>query len=143
MQLVIARIKPMTGSKMGILIVEDDKDLSDAYEIILSSAGYSVHLAENGQEALDTLARDGDPDVIFLDLRMPVMDGIEFLERYHPGEHLGTTIIVFSNYDAQKEVDEAFRLGAHRYVLKAKASPRALVKIVEGLETETARSASP
>jgi CheY-like chemotaxis protein len=128
-------------TKVDILVVEDDKDLCDAYEIILSSAGYAVRTAENGKEALESVNDKGDPDIIFLDLRMPVMDGIEFLERYHPGEHLGTTIIVFSNYDAQKEVDEAFRLGAHRYVLKAKASPRALVKIVEGLEAEMTKSA--
>lgn len=128
-------------TKVDILVVEDDKDLCDAYEIILSSAGYAVRTAENGKEALESVDKKGDPDIIFLDLRMPVMDGIEFLEGYHPGDHLGTTIIVFSNYDAQKEVDEAFRLGAHRYVLKAKASPRALVKIVEGLEAETTKSA--
>ena len=129
-------------TKTDILVVEDDKDLSDAYEIILNSAGYKVQTAENGRVALDVVKSNSDPDIIFLDLRMPVMDGIEFLENYHPSEHPDTTIIVFSNYDAQKEVDEAFRLGAHRYVLKAKASPRALVKIVEGIEAEAETSKS-
>ena len=123
-------------SKLKVLIVEDDKDLSDAYEIILNSSGYDVLTAANGEEGLRVIGEDGDPDVIFLDLRMPVMDGIGFLKEFKPEQHDKTTIVVFSNYDAQKEVDEAFELGADRYVLKAKASPRALVKIVENIASE-------
>ena len=115
----------------NILIVEDDVDLNSAYKMILESAGYSVRTAHNGREALEDLTKTGDPEVMFLDLRMPVMDGIEFLEHYKPADHGDTTIIVFSNYDAQKEVDKAFELGAHRYVLKARAAPKELIRIVE------------
>lgn len=114
-----------------ILIVEDDSDLNEAYKIILSSAGYNVSCAENGREALAVIKRDGDPEIILLDLRMPVMDGIEFLQQYEAPKHKQTTIVVFSNYDAQKEVDEAYQLGAHRYVLKARAAPKELLRIVE------------
>lgn len=125
-----------------ILIVEDDKDLCDAYEIILTSSGYSVSVAANGEDALATIKSQGDPDIIFLDLRMPVLDGIGFLREYEPLEHPETTVVVFSNYDAQKEVNEAFELGAHRYVLKAKASPGALVKIVQSITGRPVRSSS-
>jgi len=114
-----------------LLIVEDDVDLNDAYRMILSSAGYEVAQAFNGQEALKEIEQNGDPRIIFLDLRMPVMNGIEFLEQYDPPQHTDTTIIVFSNYDAQKEVDKAYNLGAHRYVLKARAAPKELIRIVE------------
>lgn len=115
----------------SILIVEDDVDLNDAYQMILNSAGYEVLSAENGKKALELIKKKGDPDVILLDLRMPVMDGIEFLKNYDAPQHEGTIIVVFSNYDAQKEVDEAYRLGAHRYVLKARAAPKELLRIVE------------
>lgn len=114
-----------------ILIVEDDVDLNSAYNMILSSVGYQVVSAHNGQEALKEVEKNGDPRIMFLDLRMPVMDGIEFLEKYNAPEHKDTTIIVFSNYDAQKEVDRAYELGAHRYVLKARAAPKELIRIVE------------
>ena len=114
-----------------ILIVEDDTDLNSAYNMILSSAGYDVESAHNGQEALAKIDEHGDPRIMFLDLRMPVMDGIEFLENYDAPKHPDTTIIVFSNYDAQKEVDKAYDLGAHRYVLKARAAPKELIRIVE------------
>lgn len=114
-----------------ILIVEDDTDLNSAYKMILSSAGYEVSSAFNGKEALALIKEHGDPDIMFLDLRMPVMDGIEFLKHYDAPAHDNTTIIVFSNYDAQKEVDKAYDLGAHRYVLKARAAPKELIRIVQ------------
>lgn len=124
------RNKDMT-KQAKILIVEDDTDLNSAYNMILSSAGYDVSSAHNGEEALAQIEASGDPHIMFLDLRMPVMDGIEFLKKYDAPAHKDTTIIVFSNYDAQKEVDQAYELGAHRYVLKARAAPKELIRIVE------------
>ena len=121
-----------------ILIVEDDVDLNGAYEMILTSSGYNVSTAFNGVEALDIIEREGEFDIIFLDLRMPVMDGIEFLKHYDAPSHEDTTIIVFSNYDAKKEVDEAYELGADRYVLKARAAPKELIKIVDDIASVNA-----
>jgi len=117
-------------SSAKILVVEDEKDLNDAYKIILTSVGYDVTTALNGQEALEGIEKDGDPDLILLDLRMPVVDGIRFLEMYNSPDHLNTSIILFSNYEAQAEVDKAFRLGIERYILKSLASPSELLRIV-------------
>lgn len=115
----------------SILVVEDDMTLNEAYKTLLGKAGYKVSTAFNGEEAL-TATSKGDPDLIFLDLRMPVMDGITFLKAYKPkDEHPKVKIIVFSNYDMQKEVDEAYKLGADHYVLKAWASPKELLHIVK------------
>lgn len=120
----------MPKTNLKILVVEDDTALRDAYETILSAAGYSTRIAANGEEALK-LTKKETPDLIFLDLRMPVLDGIGFLRAYQPKEkHPDVKVIVFSNYDMQQEVDEAYELGAERYVLKAWASPKELVKIV-------------
>ena len=72
------------------------------------------------------------PQLILLDLRMPVMDGVEFLKQYDVKDaHKDVKVIVFSNYDMQEEIDDAYRLGADRYVLKAWASPRELLQIVQ------------
>jgi len=119
-----------------ILVVEDDVDLNDAYRMILSSAGHDVSIAFSGKEALEVIKKEGDPAVMLLDLRMPIMDGIEFLKQYDAPEHKETTIVVFSNYDAQKEVDEAYSLGAERYVLKARAAPKELLRIVDDILSE-------
>ena len=120
-------------SKATILIVEDDSDLNEAYQVILASAGHTIMSAYNGQEALELLKDGTEPDIIFLDLRMPVMDGIAFLKEYNAPKHPLTTVIVFSNYDAQVEVDEAYELGAERYILKARAAPKELLRIVEDI----------
>lgn len=116
--------------KNSVLIVEDDRDLREAYLMILKSEGIDAYAAENGQEALDVISEHGHPGVIFLDLRMPVMDGIEFLEQYNAPNHPDTEIVVFSNYDAKNEIDKAYELGAERYVLKARAAPKELIRIV-------------
>jgi len=115
----------------SILVVEDDITLNEAYKTLLDKAGYKVKTAFNGEEAI-LLTNESDPDLIFLDLRMPVMDGISFLKAYKPKEnHPKVKVIVFSNYDMQKEVDEAYKLGADHYVLKAWASPKELLHIVK------------
>lgn len=113
-----------------ILVVEDESSLNEAYQIILSNAGYDILSAFDGKEAL-LITEETNPDVILLDLRMPVMDGIEFLKEYKPDERPNTKVIVFSNYDMQKEIEEAYDLGAHKYILKAWASPKELLKIVK------------
>ena len=119
--------------KPTILIVEDDIALNDAYVTILKTTYSNVYTSFNGEEALQ-VAKQCDPDIIFLDLRMPVMDGIGFLKKYLPKEnHPDVHIVVFSNYDMQTEVDKAYELGAERYVLKAWASPKELLKIVKDL----------
>ncbi len=121
----------MTETHPNILVVEDDTSLNDAYKTILSAAGYTTKTAFNGEEAL-ALTKEFEPDIIFLDLRMPVLDGIGFLREYQPKiNRSDVKIIVFSNYDMQQEVDEAYELGAERYVLKAWASPKELIKIVK------------
>jgi CheY-like chemotaxis protein len=63
----------------AILIVDDDTDLRDALAEIFAAAGYSVTTAANGKEALACLD-EHRPNVILLDMMMPVMDGREFLE---------------------------------------------------------------
>lgn len=113
-----------------ILIVEDESVLNEAYQITLAQAGYDIVSAFDGKEALE-LVDEVSPDIILLDLRMPVLDGIGFLKEFDPEKNPDTKIIVFSNYDMQKEIDEAYELGADKYILKAWASPKELIKIVK------------
>ena len=120
----------MTKSKKAqILIVEDEVLLNEAYETVLKHEGYDVHCAFNGEEALGILDKHS-PDLILLDLRMPKMDGLTFLAELQKRKHPDFKIIVFSNYDVQKDIDSSFDLGATHYVLKAYASPKELARIV-------------
>jgi two-component system response regulator VicR len=116
-----------------ILIVEDERTLNEAYQMILSKQGHTIYTAYDGEEALET-TKSVEPDIILLDLRMPKLGGIDFLKAYKPAaEHPKVKIVIFSNLDMQKEIDEAYDLGAHKYILKAWASPKELVKLVDEL----------
>lgn len=118
-------------SKQTILVVEDEQVLNDAYTTILKQEGYKVLSAFDGEEAL-SVAESNNIDLILLDLRMPKVNGIEFLKAYDLASRKDAPIvIVFSNLDMQTEIDEAFELGATKYMLKAWASPKELVKLVK------------
>src|SRR5947209_11668889 len=98
----------------NILVVEDDKDLNNAYKIILESEGYTVEAAFNGQEALKKL-ENFEPDLILLDLLMPIMGGLEFLQHYDlVHQHQDVKVLIFTNMENSPEVTEAYDLGAHR-----------------------------
>jgi CheY-like chemotaxis protein len=113
-----------------ILIVEDEVSLSDAYTMLLEQAKYDVMVAHDGRDALEKV-KTWQPDLILLDLRMPVLDGVGFLKEYDlEHKHPSVKVIVLSNYDMQEEIDEAYRLGADRYILKAWASPREILNLV-------------
>lgn len=115
----------------NVLIVEDEEALSQAYKTILEKEGYNVTTAANGEEALKITA-ENEPDIILLDLRMPKVNGTEFLKRYDlRKKHPSVKVIVFSNLDTQQDIDEAYSLGTDRYMLKAWASPKELAQLVK------------
>lgn len=93
--------------KKKILVVEDEKDLRDFVSIVLRRHGYEVHVASNGAEALLYL-RTLQPDLIFFDLKMPVMSGRDFVSEYrqvHAGA--GATLVVMTAADdARHRADE-------------------------------------
>ena len=127
----------MKQPQLSVLIVEDDEALNEAYSMILETAGYDIERAKNGEQAIEKLSdMPKQPDVILLDLRMPVLDGIGFLKQYQPEKHPETVVVVFSNYDSHADIDEAYKLGAHRYVLKARAAPKELLRLVESVSKD-------
>src|ERR1043165_6681206 len=83
-----------------VLIVEDDADLRDMMAQLLSLEGFHTATVANGREALDYLHNGDAPDLILLDLMMPVMDGWEFRRRQCADPTLATVpVIVLSALD--------------------------------------------
>lgn len=119
-----------------ILIVEDDMILNDAYTLILKRAGHKVTSASNGQEALDAAAVD-EPEVILLDLLMPKMNGLQFLEAYDLSKHPKVKVVILSNIGNDLEVEKAMDLGAYKYIVKAHATPQDLSALVNHLVTKS------
>jgi CheY-like chemotaxis protein len=66
----------------NILVIDDDEGVRDAFTLALESEGYDITVAENGEQGL-SLAEKCRPDLVFLDIRMPGIDGIETLRRLH------------------------------------------------------------
>jgi len=119
-----------------ILIVEDDFALSDAFAIALRQEGYEVFIAQNGKKALEHLA-DNTPDLILLDVLMPVMDGKEFLRKYDNTARV--PVVVLSNLDDKATIDELLSLGAQNYLLKSSVTPSTLASVVRGTMTPHAK----
>lgn len=113
-----------------ILIVEDDKDLNTAYKTILKKAGHTVESALNGKQALET-AQKFKPELILLDLLMPIMGGLEFLQSYNLEKHTNVRVLIFTNMENSPEVNEAYSLGATRCIIKSWTAPQNLSRIVD------------
>src|SRR5689334_11479746 len=78
----------------GVLIVEDDADLREMMAQLLTMEGFASTAVANGREALDYLRDGGRPNVILLDLMMPVMDGWEFLREQTRDTVLATLPVI-------------------------------------------------
>jgi len=114
-----------------ILIVEDEQILQDVYKLVLSTAGYKVYTADNGVEGLEQLKRH-HPDLVLLDIFMPVMDGKEFLRNIDTGDHPSTKIVVYTNMFDKATENEMKSLGADDFVLKSSMGPGDLLQLVAG-----------
>lgn len=125
----------------SILIVEDDRDLNNAYSIILKNEGHEVVEAYDGQEALVKI-KDFAPDLILLDLLMPIMGGLEFLQHYDLlKSHSDVKVLIFTNMEKSPEVAEAYKLGAHRCIIKSWTAPHNLARVIsDALVTKRAKS---
>lgn len=113
-----------------VLIVEDDLRLKITYEILISKEGHTFERAENGEEAMQKMT-SFQPDLVLLDMMMPKMTGLEFLENIKLKENFPLTkVIVFSNMSMPDEMQKAYALGASKYVLKSSTSPRQLSELI-------------
>lgn len=79
---------------MSILVVEDDAGIRESVEECLASEGHRVASVANGAEALEWLAREPAPDLVVLDLVMPVMNGAELIERLRAQPRLAAVPVV-------------------------------------------------
>lgn len=104
---------------MKILVIEDDNFFQHFYKTKLTESGYEVELAGNGQEGLDKIVTLS-PQLILLDLIMPIMDGFQFLEEIQKNETLKKIpVMVFSTLGQEKDIEKATSLGAKDYINKS------------------------
>ena len=112
-----------------ILLVEDEPVLRETYQIILSTQPYICDVATDGKMALELCAKN-DYDLILLDLMMPIMNGIEFLENYDKLEEMKSRIVILSNLSSGAELDRAYDLGVQKNLVKSDLSPKDLINAI-------------
>jgi CheY-like chemotaxis protein len=111
---------------VDVLLVEDDGALAQMYRLKLERDGYRVRVADDGEQAL-TLIAQRIPDLIFLDIRLPKMNGLVFLERLRRSDRTrNVPVVIVSNYSEQELVDRGLQLGALEYLIKSQTTPGTL-----------------
>ena len=115
-----------------VLFIEDDPTVAQMYKLKLELDGYHVTMAKDGEEGL-TSATEDPPDIIFLDIRLPKMDGFAVLEGLRGNERTrNIPVVILSNYGERELVDRGLKLGALEYLIKSQTTPANLSRGVEG-----------
>jgi two-component system nitrogen regulation response regulator NtrX len=123
--------------KARILVVDDDPAIRDTMRMILEYEGHECALAGSGPEALQSIERD-PPDLVFLDVKMPGVDGLEVLSRLRTS-HEALPVVIVSAHGTAATALEAGRLGAFRFIEKPLSKDYVLDAVREGLELATLR----
>ncbi len=117
--------------KNKVLVVDDEKMFQDIYKVKLLSEGFQVQRASNGAEAIKLLMEE-PPDIVLLDLNMPVMDGFKVLQTIKADAKLSSIhVIVLSSRGNPDEIEKALNLGADGYLIKSTTKPNEVVKKVK------------
>ena len=113
----------------NILIVEDEKVLCDTYRQILELKNFKVDISYDGEEALEFLDQH-KPDLILLDINMPKVDGVEFLERIKANNKLKKIpVLLITGIIQNEKIGRCLDLGATGYIEKAHSPIDVLNKI--------------
>lgn len=115
-----------------VLVVDDEKSICQSLEGILRDEGYEVSTAGDGQQALRLVAEE-DPDVMLLDIWMPVMDGLTVLETLHQ-THPGLPVVMISGHANIETAVRATKLGAFDFIEKPLDMDKILLSVRNALE---------
>jgi CheY-like chemotaxis protein len=114
-----------------VLIVEDEPLLRDVYEIIIKREGYNVAVACNGQEGL-ILLESFIPDVVLLDMLMPIKNGLELLQEANfKKKYPKTSVVILSNLSDSNIINSALKLGAVEHLVKSNIQPDQIVSTIK------------
>jgi CheY-like chemotaxis protein len=119
------------NEKKKILIIDDDKFLLNMYSLKFDKNGFEVKVATGGVDAIEILKNDYKPDILLMDLIMPVMDGFTMYETIKK-ENLapGALAIMLTNQGLVSDINRAKELGVHGYIVKATTIPSEVVEEV-------------
>ena len=114
-----------------ILIADDEPNIVAALEFLLQSEGFQVTIARNGEEAL-AMVREGAPDLILLDVMMPLLGGLDACRRIRELAGNAVKIVMLSARGGRLDADKGLAAGADLYMAKP-FSTRELAQKIHGL----------
>lgn len=123
--------------KQRLLVIDDEMAIRDTMRMLLEYDGYEVLVAGSGQEGLALVEKE-HPDLVFLDVKMPGMDGLEVLSRLR-GMNDSLPVVIVSAHGNTTTALEAGRLGAFRFIEKPLSKDYVLDAVREGLELGSLR----
>lgn len=127
--------KLMTMAKL--LIIDDERGIRNTLREILSDEGYEVDVAENGKQGLE-MTQTKDYDLVFSDIKMPELDGIELLTALKTGdEPLEVPVVMISGHGDVETAVQALKIGAYDFLLKPLDLNRILITTKNALESKT------
>lgn len=113
-----------------IAIVEDDKPIAQMYKFKLETAGFKTVVAHDGQQGLIAI-EEHQPDLILLDLRMPVMTGDEMLEKLRQTDWgASIRVIILTNISRDEAPRNLGLLNVDRYIVKAHHTPQQVLDVI-------------
>ena len=114
----------------NILVVEDDEFLRGLIGHKLLSEGFIFFVAKDGREGLDKI-KETKPDLILLDMLLPVMDGFEVLEEIKKDPEIASIpLIALSNLSSKEDIDRALQAGAMQYLIKSQSNPGVIIDTI-------------
>lgn len=114
-----------------IAIIEDDAIIAQMYRMKFEAEGYDVQTAENGKLGV-ALCEQFRPDMILLDLKMPVMSGEEALKKIRSSDWgKMIPVIILTNLGEEEAPNNLQKLGIHSYIVKAELTPRQVTERVK------------
>jgi signal transduction histidine kinase len=119
---------PLQGST--VLVLDDERDAREAVAAVLESAGARVRLAGTVEEALETIDRDGDPDVIVSDIAMPVQDGFAFIRQVRQRGASAAPALALTAHAGQHESSRILEAGFHSYLAKPIEAAKLIAAVV-------------
>lgn len=126
------------GDDIKVLLIEDDSAAAEMYRLRLVADGYTVVVAEDGEQGLE-MAGAELPDFIYLDIRLPKIDGFEVLERLRADpETADIPVIILSNFGEPEFRERGLKLGALEFLVKSDTTPSNLSETVERVTTPRA-----
>lgn len=118
------------AKKKRLLIAEDDRAIRELYALKFANEGFDVQTAVDGGAAWEITKKEL-PDLVLLDIMMPVMNGFEYLEKLKKNKETAKIpVLIISNYGGADRIKKGLQIGAKEYLIKADHTLGEIVNVV-------------